>query len=116
MKPKATALRWVNNSSQEMKRLEQKAGPHFQIANSPPAFPSKLVCHEPTTPSMTTPAPDRTALTPLPYHHVIVDFLRRYEPEVWAWASARPTGAEQQVALRAALLRDTYRIERDAHA
>jgi plasmid stability protein len=62
------------------------------------------------------PSPDRTTLTPLPYHHTIVDYLREHEPAVWNWASARATGAEQRDALRAALLRDTYRIERDAHA
>jgi plasmid stability protein len=62
------------------------------------------------------PFPDRTALSPLAYHHEIVDYLRRHEPEVWDWASARSTGAEQRDALRAALLRGTYRIERDAHA
>lgn len=60
--------------------------------------------------------PDRTTLSPLPYHHTIVDYLRSHEPEVWNWASARATDAEQRDALRAALLRDTYRIERDAHA
>lgn len=59
--------------------------------------------------------PDRTTLAPLPYHQTIVDYLRHHEPEVWAWAGARATGAEQRDALRAALLRDTYRIERDAH-
>lgn len=60
--------------------------------------------------------PDRTTLSPLPYHHTIVDYLRSHEPDVWNWASARGTDAEQRDALRAALLRDTYRIERDAHA
>lgn len=62
------------------------------------------------------PPPDRTTLSPLPYHHTVVDYLRQHEPEVWNWASARSTGAEQRDALRAALLRDTYRIERDGHA
>ncbi len=61
-------------------------------------------------------SPDRTTLSPLPYHNTIADYLRQHEPEVWNWASARSTGAEQRDALRAALLRDTYRIERDAHA
>ncbi|MES2015395.1 MAG: M48 family metalloprotease [Pseudomonadota bacterium] len=64
---------------------------------------------------MTMSFPDRTSLSPLPYHHAIVDYLREHEPDVWNWASARATGTEQREALRAALLRDTYRIEPDAH-
>ncbi|MES2900383.1 MAG: M48 family metalloprotease [Pseudomonadota bacterium] len=64
---------------------------------------------------MTMHFPDKNSLAPLPYHQTIVDYLRQHEPEVWRWASARTTGAEQREALRAALLRDTYRIEREAH-
>lgn len=60
-------------------------------------------------------APDRSALTPLPYHFTVVDYLRHFEADVWAWASARTTDAEQRDALRAALLRGTYRIEPAAH-
>lgn len=61
-------------------------------------------------------APDRSALTPLPYHFTVIDYLRHFEADVWAWAGARTTGAEQRDALRAALLRGTYRIEPAAHA
>lgn len=60
-------------------------------------------------------APDRSALTPLPYHLTVVEYLRHHEADVWHWASARTTGAEQRDALRAALLRGTYRIEPAAH-
>jgi hypothetical protein len=60
-------------------------------------------------------SPDRSTLSPLPYHHAIVNHLREHESEVWNWAGARLTGSEQRDALRAALLRDTYRIERGAH-
>lgn len=60
-------------------------------------------------------APANHALTPLPYHHTVVDYLREHEPDVWRWAAARTTGAEQRDALRAALLRGTYRIEQEAH-
>jgi hypothetical protein len=60
-------------------------------------------------------APDRSALTPLPYHFTVVDYLRHFEADVWHWASARMTDVEQRDALRAALLRGTYRIEREAH-
>jgi hypothetical protein len=66
-------------------------------------------------PRMDTSAPDLSALTPLPYHLTVVDYLRQLEPDVWRWASARMTDAEQRDALRAALLRGTYRIEQDAH-
>ncbi|TPQ37117.1 M48 family metalloprotease [Cupriavidus pinatubonensis] len=61
-------------------------------------------------------APDRGALMPLAYHATVVDYLRQHEPDVWRWASARTTGADHREALRAMLLRDTYRIESDAHA
>ncbi|CAG2144419.1 M48 family metalloprotease [Cupriavidus numazuensis] len=61
-------------------------------------------------------APDRGALMPLAYHATVVDYLRQHEPEVWRWANARATGADHREALRAMLLRDTYRIEADAHA
>ncbi len=65
---------------------------------------------------MDSQAPDRGALAPLAYHATVVDYLRRHEPEVWRWANARATGADHRDALRAMLLRDTYRIEADAHA
>ncbi|MBP0630706.1 M48 family metalloprotease [Cupriavidus sp. AcVe19-1a] len=65
---------------------------------------------------MDSQAPDRGALLPLAYHATVVDYLRRHEPEVWRWASARATGADHRDALRSMLLRDTYRIEADAHA
>ena len=67
---------------------------------------------------MNTTAPDRSALTPLPYHLAIVDYLRQHEAEVWRWAGERSAGLglEQREALRAMLLRGTYRIEREAHA
>lgn len=61
-------------------------------------------------------APDRSALTPLAYHATVVDYLRSHEPDVWRWASARTTRAEHLEALRLMLLRDTYRIDAEAHA
>lgn len=56
------------------------------------------------------------SLQPLPYHLEVDDYLRRHEPEVWAWTAAGMTDASQREALRARLLRDTYRIEPQAHA
>jgi hypothetical protein len=60
-------------------------------------------------------APDRSALTPLPYHLTVVDYLRQHEADVWHWAAARTARVDQREALRAMLLRGTYRIEREAH-
>jgi predicted SprT family Zn-dependent metalloprotease len=64
---------------------------------------------------MTLPAPDRDALSPLAYHRTVVDYLRKNEPEVWAWGAKRTTHAGQLDSLRAMLLRDTYRLEAEAH-
>lgn len=60
-------------------------------------------------------APDRSALTPLPYHLAVAGYLRQHEADVWHWAATRATGTEQRDALRTALLRGTYRIEKAAH-
>jgi len=65
---------------------------------------------------MESPARDWSTLAPLSYHAAIVNYLRQHEPEVWRWASARTTHEEQLESLRAMLLRDTYRIDADAHA
>jgi hypothetical protein len=61
-------------------------------------------------------ARDLSALAPFPYHRAVVDYLREHERAVWAWASARSTVAEQRKSLRALLLRDTYRLDAQAHA
>ena len=58
---------------------------------------------------------DTPSLAPLPYHTAVVDYLRLHEPEVWAWANARMSDEQQREALRSALLRDTYRIDPQAH-
>lgn len=64
---------------------------------------------------MDSPTPARPVLAPLAYHIAVVDYLRCHEPDVWRWASERTTDAGQREALRAALLRGTYRIEPEAH-
>ncbi|SHG62338.1 M48 family metalloprotease [Massilia sp. CF038] len=61
-------------------------------------------------------ARDASALHPLPYHATIADYLQRHEPDVWRWAAARATVDEQRESLRTMLLRDTYRIDAQAHA
>jgi hypothetical protein len=65
---------------------------------------------------MPLPDPHRQSLQPLPYHHEVVEYLSTHEPEVWRWAAERVSDAGQREALRSRLLRDTYRIEADAHA
>lgn len=64
---------------------------------------------------MDTPTPDRSALRPLPYHSALVDYLRTFEADVWRWAQSRLTHAGHLESLRASLLRDTYRLEPEAH-
>ncbi|CAI8703049.1 MULTISPECIES: hydrolase [Burkholderia] len=60
-------------------------------------------------------APNRGALAPLAYHEAVADYLQRHEPDVWRWTGERTTLAEQRESLRASLLRETYRIDADAH-
>lgn len=55
------------------------------------------------------------ALEPLRYHRAIADYLREHEPEVWAWTAGQAEREEQARDVRAALLRETYRLEADAH-
>jgi len=54
-------------------------------------------------------------LTPLPYHDAVVRCLRTLEPEVWQWASSAQARAEHSEAVRGALLKETYRLDPDAH-
>ncbi|WP_394005060.1 M48 family metalloprotease [Luteimonas sp. WGS1318] len=54
-------------------------------------------------------------LQPLPYHLQTVQYLKSHEPEVWAWASSQKARAEHVEAVRASLLRNTYRVEPNAH-
>jgi hypothetical protein len=61
------------------------------------------------------PAPALPALRPLPYHDEIVALLRREEPEAWQWASSAQARAEQAGAVRANLLKNTYRLDATAH-
>ncbi|HLM53230.1 MAG TPA: M48 family metalloprotease [Pseudoxanthomonas sp.] len=54
-------------------------------------------------------------LRPLPYHLRTVEYLKNNEPEVWSWASSQKVRAEHIEAVRADLLRNTYRVEPNAH-
>ncbi|MEL1263237.1 hypothetical protein [Pseudoxanthomonas putridarboris] len=59
--------------------------------------------------------PDNRSLLPLPYHGQVVAYLKHHEPEVWAWASIQQARAEHIEEVRAHLLRDTYRLDVEAH-
>ena len=54
-------------------------------------------------------------LEPLAYHVGVVDYLKRHEPDVWAWASSQRARDEHLQKARDSLLRDTYRLEAGAH-
>jgi hypothetical protein len=60
-------------------------------------------------------SPDRRGLQPLPYHAQVVEYLKRHEPDVWSWAGTQKARAEHIEEVRAHLLRDTYRLDVDAH-
>jgi Zn-dependent protease with chaperone function len=53
-------------------------------------------------------------LAPLPYHEAIRDYLKREESRVWDWFASHSAREEQAEVVRFDLLKNTYRIERDA--
>ena len=55
-------------------------------------------------------------LGPLPYHDAVVRHLRAEEPDVWRWACSAEAREEHAAAVRAGLLKETYRLDSDAHA
>src|SRR5262249_38840421 len=54
-------------------------------------------------------------LAPLAYQREVVAFLKRTEPELWRWASSVQAQTEYAEGVRTQLLRDTYRLDADAH-
>jgi Peptidase family M48 len=54
-------------------------------------------------------------LTPLPYHRQVVAYLKTEEPAVWRWASSAESQKEYLDATRDSLLKETYRLDSDAH-
>jgi Zn-dependent protease with chaperone function len=56
------------------------------------------------------------ALAPFEYHASVASYLHDNEREVWDWAAERTSRADQLDSLRAALLRDTYRLDPQSHA
>src|SRR5262245_32092722 len=59
--------------------------------------------------------PSDHTLLPLPYHSQVVGYLQQHEPEVWAWACTQKARSEHIEEVRANLLRNSYRLEADAH-
>lgn len=55
------------------------------------------------------------ALMPLPYQRNVIDYLKQHEPEVWAWAGSQQVRDAHLAQVRTHLLRDTYRLEPEAH-
>lgn len=55
------------------------------------------------------------ALAPLPYHQDVVRYLQDEEPEVWRWACSASAQDEHAKLVRAELLRQTYRLDEEAH-
>jgi Peptidase family M48 len=54
-------------------------------------------------------------LTPLAYHNDAVRYLKDHEPVVWSWARSQKVRTDQIEQVRATTLRETYRLEPDAH-
>lgn len=69
---------------------------------------------DPAAMAQQRPVPAR-ALAPLAYHQALVDYLKRAEPEVWAWASSLSVQARHAQELRSELLRKTYRLTPGSH-
>ncbi len=55
------------------------------------------------------------ALEPLPYHREVVRYLREQEADVWRWARSAQAQSEHAEAVRAELLKQTYRLDEAAH-
>ncbi len=55
------------------------------------------------------------ALTPLPQHRDLANWLRGEEKEVWNWFAAKEREATDAEQVRLSLLRDTYRMDAEAH-
>ena len=54
-------------------------------------------------------------LEPLPYHRQIAALLKQSEPQIWAWGEAQRCNPEAERETRSSMLRNTYRLEAEAH-
>jgi hypothetical protein len=55
------------------------------------------------------------ALEPLGYHRAVIAHLQAEEPEIWAWGCSHRARADHAQDMRAHLLRETYRLDAEAH-
>ncbi|MGJ7611256.1 MULTISPECIES: SprT-like domain-containing protein [unclassified Variovorax] len=62
-----------------------------------------------------TPAVRLEDLTALPYQQALAAHLQVHEPEVWRWAASAEAREEHAAAVRAELLRNSYRLDATAH-
>ena len=87
------------------------------LYNTPQAFwsvDSWSVTLLPMTDQQTQPDDVTTLPTPMDYHLELRDYLRSEHSDAWDWFASNPTRARHTESVRLALLRSTYRIERDA--
>ena len=61
------------------------------------------------------PPPTLPRLTPPPYLAALISELREAEPDVWRWATSVQARGEYAEQVRADLLKETYRLEAEAH-
>lgn len=54
-------------------------------------------------------------LAPLAYQREVVSYLKSTEPELWRWASSTQAQTEYADSVRTQLLKETYRLDADAH-
>ncbi len=64
---------------------------------------------------MTDVTPPVPRLTPLDYHQQIVAHLQTREQKVWAWGTSQKVRDEHNEEMRTTMLRETYRLEPEAH-
>jgi hypothetical protein len=54
-------------------------------------------------------------LAPLPYQQALAAHLQMHEPDAWRWAASAEAREEHAAAVRAELLRSSYRLDAEAH-
>jgi predicted SprT family Zn-dependent metalloprotease len=59
--------------------------------------------------------PGLPRLAPLPYHEAIVKCLQVQEPDIWQWISSAQARSEHAQTVRSELLKETYRLDVEAH-
>ncbi|WP_431509217.1 M48 family metalloprotease [Variovorax sp. DAIF25] len=74
-----------------------------------------MVDSSPGAPSPTLSPVGLADLVPLPYQQALAAHLQANEPEAWRWAASAEAREEHAAAVRAELLRQSYRLDADAH-